>query len=90
MPLLFPDSFGLHDSVTGSMRFRAKDGKKQILCSIADAALHERFGARSGERADIYEAFHRNRRAIEQAAARKYERSGGASLEISLTIEDFC
>lgn len=74
MALRFPFRARLFSFDRKVVTFFGKDGERMVECAISTEALARRFGLAAFDRQSVFEAFDRNRSAIEAKAKEKYER----------------
>ena len=77
MNISFPEGPVEYDTEEFALTFVAMADSVPVDCAITAEALEDRFGARSLRESDLRLAFHRNRAAIEAAAARLIEETDG-------------
>ncbi|HKR43250.1 DUF1488 domain-containing protein [Paraburkholderia sp. BR14263] len=77
MNITFPEGPVEYDTEELALTFVAVADSVPVDCAITAEALEDRFGARSLREPDLRQAFHRNRDAIEAAAARLIEETDG-------------
>ncbi|MCP3720472.1 DUF1488 domain-containing protein [Paraburkholderia sp. CNPSo 3281] len=77
MNISFPEGPVGYDTEEFALTFVAVADSVAVDCAITAEALEDRFGARSLREPDLRQAFHRNRAAIESAAARLIEETDG-------------
>jgi hypothetical protein len=82
MNISFPEGPFGYDAEELALTFPAVVDSVAVQCAITAEALEDHFGAASAREPDLLQAFFANRVAIQKAAARLIEETGGSPVTL--------